>query len=367
MARYNKQTWQDGVSPVNAERMNHMEDGIAGAVRTINGATPDANGNVEVSGNGSGGTVDVDATLTQSGMAADAKAVGDAIGQLSEAIDDFAHRNEVEVTTETPIDFSTSEVGYVHKNGIMIEGETLGGVTFFNHTQPFVLKQGERIDISAKGYNQGATVLAILAKVETTGYTPLLETTDGTNVAEYTYTAERDCSVVISYDNRFSYSATIFSTKIVNTAEKGAGHAHYVKRQDDTVYIKSRYNDEEDIVIQIALAGGNHLPNPNKIYTVIKSGNTMDNNTVPSRYLLDRYTDWFSPHQVRAVNNPNGDNTSTVIFTGGNHMSNNSSSGGVVTGVCTQFDVFCDGVFVENGNEAYCNGLTMPSRMLTLA
>lgn len=52
MARYNKQTWVDGVSPVNAERMNHMESGIASSVRTINGNSPDANGNVEVSGGG---------------------------------------------------------------------------------------------------------------------------------------------------------------------------------------------------------------------------------------------------------------------------------------------------------------------------
>ena len=37
---YEKQTWEDGVSPVNAERMNHIEDGIAqaggGKVAVIN-------------------------------------------------------------------------------------------------------------------------------------------------------------------------------------------------------------------------------------------------------------------------------------------------------------------------------------------
>lgn len=31
MAEYVKQTWEDGVSPVNAERLNHMEEGIANA------------------------------------------------------------------------------------------------------------------------------------------------------------------------------------------------------------------------------------------------------------------------------------------------------------------------------------------------
>lgn len=37
---YEKQTWEDGVSPVNAERLNHMEEGIAqaggGKVAVIN-------------------------------------------------------------------------------------------------------------------------------------------------------------------------------------------------------------------------------------------------------------------------------------------------------------------------------------------
>ena len=31
MAEYVKQVWEDGVSPVNAERLNHMEEGIAQA------------------------------------------------------------------------------------------------------------------------------------------------------------------------------------------------------------------------------------------------------------------------------------------------------------------------------------------------
>lgn len=31
MSEYVKQTWEDGVSPVNAERLNHMEEGIANA------------------------------------------------------------------------------------------------------------------------------------------------------------------------------------------------------------------------------------------------------------------------------------------------------------------------------------------------
>lgn len=306
-------------------------------------------------GGGSGSAVEVDATLTQEGKAADAKAVGDRLGKISEEIDALKRGDEMEVTTETPVDFSTSKYGYVHQNGQYIDSYATSNITFFKCTEPIFLKKGDRIDISAKGYNQGATVLSILARVEDNGYTSLIDTTDGANVADYTYTAERNCSVVISYDDRKSHYATVFSTEIVNTAEKGAGHAHYVMRQDDSVYIKSRYSADEDVVVEIALAGNNHLPNPKNIFTVRKSGKTMDDNFAPARYLLNRYTDWFSPHQVRAVNNADGEDTSTVIFTGGNH----ASDSGVVTGDCTQFDVLCDGVLVGNGSGAYCNGVVI--------
>lgn len=49
------------------------------AVKSINGAKPDENGNVEVTVSGSGASVELDTTLTVSGKAADAKAVGDAL------------------------------------------------------------------------------------------------------------------------------------------------------------------------------------------------------------------------------------------------------------------------------------------------
>ena len=290
-----------------------------------------------------------------SGGAGVDKVAREQIAALTQEIETLKSGGETEVTTETPVDFSTSKYGYVHKNGSYVDSYASSNITYFKCTEPIFLKKGDRIDISVKGYNQGATVLSVLARVEDNGYTSLIDTTDGANVADYTYTAERNCNVVISYDNRKSHYATVFSTEIVNTAEKGAGHAHYVMRQDDAVYIKSRYSTVEDVVVEIALAGHNHLPNPKSIFTVRKSGKTMDDNFAPARYLLNRYTDWFSPHQVRAVDNADGEDTSTVIFTGGNHASNS----GIVTGDCTQFDVLCDGVLVGNGGGAYCNGVVI--------
>lgn len=52
------------------------------SVKSVNGVKPDANGNVNVAGGGGssgGASIELDTTLTQSGKAADAKAVGDAL------------------------------------------------------------------------------------------------------------------------------------------------------------------------------------------------------------------------------------------------------------------------------------------------
>ena len=57
---------------------------IDSLVATVNGVSPDANGNVEIQA--SGGNVDLDTTLTQSGKAADAKAVGDALKSISTGV-----------------------------------------------------------------------------------------------------------------------------------------------------------------------------------------------------------------------------------------------------------------------------------------
>jgi hypothetical protein len=49
-------------------------------VKSVNGKTPDENGNVDIEAGG-GSSVEIDTTLKESGKAADAKAVGDALGK----------------------------------------------------------------------------------------------------------------------------------------------------------------------------------------------------------------------------------------------------------------------------------------------
>ena len=258
----------------------------------------------------------------------------------------------LETETTRNVDFSDASNGYINTSGSLV-GTT---ASTYVHSAPFSLKAGEKINIKARGYNNSDVVLAILAKVVTNNsYQAIVNSIEGTTTAEdYTYTATEDCTVVISYRADTTHTAVIHSTNSIDILQHITNKPHFVKRQNDSVFIKSFYSNTEDIVVEIALAGGNGLPNPKNIFTVEKTSENMDSDITPSRYLLNRYTDWFSPHQVAAKENADGTAPTAQIFTGGNHQSNNSSSGGVATAECTRFDVLCDGVLVENGDSTFC-------------
>ena len=292
-------------------------------------------------------TVVIDDSLSVSGAAADAKATGDKITEIFETIIDGGI---IRVPVTKNVDFSNSSNGYINYSGSLV-GESQ---STYVHSQPFALKSGEKIDITVQGYNNAGVILTVLAKVVTNGYQSLVNSIEGTTMAEdYTYTTTEDCTVIISYRADTTHTAVITGTENIDVSQQLMKKSHFVKKDGDSVYIKSHYNDDEDIVVEIALDGGNDLPNPKSIFTVSKSSVIMDDVITPSRYLLNRYTDWFSPHQVRAVDNIDGTAPTIAIFTGGNHQSNNSSSGGVATAENTQFDVMCDGVLLSDGDAVF--------------
>ncbi len=55
-------------------------------------------------------------------------------------------------------------------------------------------------------------------------------------------------------------------------------------------------------------------------------------------------SDWISPYVVKAVSNADGDHPAADYFTGGNHRSNNSSSGAGKTATETALKILIDGV-----------------------
>lgn len=75
----------------------YVDETISGVVKTVNGTAPDENGNVEVAA----GSVELDATLSVEGQAADAKAVGDALAEIPVSVADDGYtdiKNQRRVT-----------------------------------------------------------------------------------------------------------------------------------------------------------------------------------------------------------------------------------------------------------------------------
>lgn len=125
-----------------------------------------------------------DATLSIGGRAADAKATGDAVRQLSEEIAKLQGE-------EAPVNVTIDMDGvYVQKNG---EKGTSKGFAMYT---PLWLSDGDKIRFTARGYNGNVSVLSI---VPTTGnrYTSIIIPDDDVE-REYSHTATVSGYYVIS-------------------------------------------------------------------------------------------------------------------------------------------------------------------------
>ena len=133
---------------------------------------------------------------------------------------------------------------------------------------------------------------------------------------------------------------------------------NFVKRQGDEIYIKAKYGASHDIVFRINIGGGNNLPDIRYVYLVRNDG-VLNNDLTSERYILSNPSDIFSPHIMSATNNADGDHIDEVnYFTGGNHRSNNTGSGGGVTAHNLLFNVYCDDNEVID-SEAFGNKVTV--------
>lgn len=131
-----------------------------------------------------------------------------------------------------------------------------------------------------------------------------------------------------TYKNYKEFSASILSLK--------NNKKNYVKYDGETVYAKAKYSADEDIVFVLKKRGNNNLFDFQKIY-LVTNDEDLNNELKENRLLVNNDTDYFSPHQVRAINNIDGDESDNYFLTGGNHDHN-----GVATAYCDNVKVIID-------------------------
>lgn len=140
MSEYIKQNFVSG-QILKAEHLNHMEDGIGQLSEEV----------ADLKENGTGAAVVIDSTLTQSGQAADSKATGDKIRNLSRRIDGIVIGTGGSV--EFPLTAQRESLNlYDEKNVEVVSGEWWNGETVGSAVTTMQMNENyERIDIPVDG------------------------------------------------------------------------------------------------------------------------------------------------------------------------------------------------------------------------
>ena len=124
----------------------------------------------------------------------------------------------------------------------------------------------------------------------------------------------------------------------------------YVKIADNTIKYNFKYNQTEDMCIQMNKKGVNNIFDFSNIYKIANSEAETSNKLELANQFYTNSTDWLGPYTVKAINNINGDNTESHFFTGGNHGYNNFGdiSGNTATGRTSEITFFVEGRKVTN-------------------
>lgn len=100
------------------------------------------------------------------------------------------------------VSFDNKQTGYVQADG------TIGTAGAFKYKPYFKLYAGETVTLTARGY---LTAVAMIAEyVGSTTYRPLVMSSDS-DMHDYTFTADRDMNIVLSFNSAYEYSAVVVS------------------------------------------------------------------------------------------------------------------------------------------------------------
>jgi hypothetical protein len=205
------------------------------------------------------------------------------------------------------------------------------GTSAISNTYTYALAQGV-YDRPDSGYNTG--MIYTVAQSED----PRVET------HEYEIAPTADCYLYVQFGNIVAETdKKVFELQGVvenfNTEYKVLGDGSGIE-------IRYPYGDDTLIVL-LDKRGGNNLFDFHKIST----RHTTLFESVSS--------DWHSPFVVAAVNNADGDAPSNAYFTGGNHQTNNTGSGGAVTARTSSMQFYANGKTITAGKSGKAERIEM--------
>lgn len=226
------------------------------------------------------------------------------------------------------IDFDSEEIGTAYNI------DNTGGVSWSGANS--FIKQVNEWD----NYKISTTIIksnkyyAVLCYTDTTFVSGICQGSSSENIVLTDYDF-----VIPSGINKIIVTAPANVTPTLKSIEKTVDIQtfpnNYVDFDGTTLKIKVRYNNLEDIVVQMQKRGNNNLFDFDRLFTVAKS-EELNGDFTELRSILLSNTDCFSPHQVRARENIDGDSTA-YFLTGGNHNHEN-----IPTAYCDNLHVFVD-------------------------
>ena len=229
------------------------------------------------------------------------------------------------------------------------------------NTYTFSLEQGKTYHINTKVV--GTNGYAVCYKFKDNEWVDLegeYPTYSGI-VSDYEFVCGDDCDAIKITTYQYIpkvYCNGVTTRNIPNAISliESSVYKNYAKFESNECYVKAKYDYTHDIVFRINIGGGNLLPDIRYVY-LVDNDEALNDDLNGSRYIIINPSDIISPHIIRANENGDGDHPTMEYFTGGNHRSNNTGTGGGVTAHNVSFNVYCDDKPVSN--DAFGNKITV--------
>lgn len=120
----------------------------------------------------------------------------------------------------------------------------------------------------------------------------------------------------------------------------------FISKERDTVQIRSKYSESQDIEVTWSKKGANNLFDYQSTSFLENSDEQVSNKKLSNLFHLSS-TDTLGPHRLLAINNVDGDYAGDTHFSGGNHAYDGGSTGSP-TARTENLQVFVDGELVTN-------------------